>query len=221
MLLSLRDFFVLFFCFLDLITCNKRRVANRRKGEKKSKKRSEVDEVEEEVDRRAQNNERKREAKRTSERKKAMPPASPAMAAPAAAAADGDPAAAPAAQPNPIFGLLRMLAIWWLFRAFFNGGGGKSGPGGAAKSTSQLARSDYFLPLLQRATPVDVAMVLSEDTYLSPGWIEYGGTAPARPGDAAQVVWRESAVPLAATSASGEKKVTVSYTPSEVSFFWF
>lgn len=152
-----------------------------------------------------------------------MPPASAAaVAAPAAAAGGDDPAAAaPAAQTNPIFGLLRMLAIWWLFRAFFSGGGSKGGAGGAATSTSQLARSDYFLPLMQRATPVDVAMVLSEDKYLSPGWIEYGGTAPARPGDAAQVVWRESAVPLAATSASGEKKVTVSYTPSEVSFFWF
>ena len=144
------------------------------------------------------------------------PPASAAaVAAPAAAGGGNQPdaAAAPAAQPNPIFGLLRMLAVWWLFRSFFSGGGG-SGP---AKSTSQLARSDYFLPLMQRATPVDVAMVLSEDKFLAPGWLAYGGEegkGPAREGDAARVVWKQSAVPLAATSA--ESKVTVSYTPSEV-----
>lgn len=158
-----------------------------------------------------------REHKTKKKSKKAMPPASAAaMAAPAAAAGGDDPAAAaPAAQTNPIFGLLRMLAIWWLFRAFFSGGGSKVGAGGAATSTSQLARSDYFLPLMQRATPVDVAMVLSEEKTLAPGWLAFGESGgPAREGDAARVVWRASDVPLAATSA--ESKVTVSYTPSEV-----
>ena len=140
-----------------------------------------------------------------------MPPASAAAVAAPAAGGEDPAAAAPAAQPNPIFGLLRMLAVWWLFRSFFSGGGG-SGP---AKSTSQLARSDYFLPLMQRATPVDVAMVLSEEKFLAPGWLAFGEEAgPAREGDAARVVWKQSAVPLAATSA--ESKVTVSYTPSEV-----
>lgn len=138
-----------------------------------------------------------------------MPPA-PAAAVAAPAAGGGDQADAPA-QPNPIFGLLRMLAVWWLFRSFFSGGGG------GGKSTSQLARSDYFLPLMQRSTPVDVAMVLSEERFLAPGWLAFGGEdagAAGREGDAARVVWRQSAVPLAATSA--ESKVTVSYTPSEV-----
>ena len=148
-------------------------------------------------------------------KRRSMPPAS--AVAVAAPAAGGDaPADAPAAQANPIFGLLRMLAIWWLFRAFFSGGGGKSGGPATATSTSQLARSDYFLPLMMRATPVDVAMVLSEEKDLAPGWFAFGEKGPAREGDAARVVWRQSDVPLAATSSSAESKVTVSYTPSEV-----
>lgn len=141
-----------------------------------------------------------------------MPPASAAVAAPAAPAggATGD---QPAPQTNPIFGLLRMLAVWWLLRSFFSGGGGS-----AKQSTSQLARSDYFLPLMQRATPVDVAMVLNEEKTLAPGWLAFGGDggggeARAREGDAARVVWRQSNVPLA---TAAESKVTVSYTPSEV-----
>lgn len=144
-----------------------------------------------------------------------MLPASAAVAAPAAptgAAAGNQPA--PAAQTNPIFGLLRMLAVWWLFRSFFSGGGG----GGAKQSTSQLARSDYFLPLMQRATPIDVAMVLSEEKVLAPGWLAFGGgggpESRTRAGDAARVVWTQSNVPLA---TAAESKVTVSYTPSEVS----
>ena len=142
-----------------------------------------------------------------------MPSAAAAPAAAAAVAApDGDQAAAPA-PANPIFGLLRMLAIWWLFRSFFSGGGGGGGKGGSPgkQSTSQLARSDYFLPLMQRATPVDVAMVLSEKKVLSPGWLEFGESE--RPSDAARVVWSQAGVPLA---TAAESKVTVAYTPSEV-----
>ena len=94
-------------------------------------------------------------------------------------------------------------------------GAARAAPGELRHRTSQLARSDYFLPLMQRATPVDVAMVLSEEKTLAPGWLAFGESGgPAREGDAARVVWRASDVPLAATSA--ESKVTVSYTPSEV-----
>lgn len=138
-----------------------------------------------------------------------MPPATAAAPPAAPGAADEQPQ-----QPNPVFGLLRMLAIWWLIKSFFGGRGGNNAP----KTTSQLSRSDFLLPLMQRGTPVDLAMVLSEESFLAPGWSEFSDKN-TRKTDAAQVVFRKSALPLA--TMPGEEKLTVAYTPSEVRNFDF
>ena len=95
---------------------------------------------------------------------------------------------------NPLFGILRMVAMWWMFKTFFGGGGEKK----------QLTRQDMLVPQFQRGTHLDLYVFLSEQ----PSFSQYS--------DSKALVWAEKDFAL---GTEADRKLNITYHPSEVCSF--
>ena len=112
------------------------------------------------------------------------------MPAQQAATTGGGQGQQPAQQrSNPIFGILRMIAMWYMFKTFFGGGQQK-----------KLTREEVFAPHFPKGTSLDMSVFLSE----SPSFGDFSGSKP---------VWQETDIQL---GLAGERSVNVTYRPSQV-----
>ena len=113
-----------------------------------------------------------------------------------------NPTAAPAApnaaggqqgqqRQNPLFGILRMVAMWWMFKTFFGGGGQKK----------TLTRQELFAPQYSRGTPLDMYVFLSEQ----PSFSQFS--------DSKALVWAEKSFSL---GTEPDRKRNITFYPSEV-----
>ena len=57
---------------------------------------------------------------------------------------------------NPLFGILRMIAMWYMFKTFFGGG-----------SQKKLSREEMLVPQFPKGTPLDMNLYLSENSSFS------------------------------------------------------
>ena len=112
------------------------------------------------------------------------------MPAQQAATTGGGEGQQPAQQKsNPIFGILRMIAMWYMFKTFFGGGQQK-----------KLTREEVFAPHFPKGTSLDMSVFLSE----SPSFGDFSGSKP---------VWQKTDIQL---GLAGERSVNVTYRPSQV-----
>ena len=96
----------------------------------------------------------------------------------------------PQKKSNAIFGILRMIAMWYMFKTFFGGGG----------QQKKLTREETFLSHFPKGTSLDMSVYLSE----SPTFRDFSGFQP---------VWQESDIQLGLDS---ERKLNITYRPSQV-----
>ena len=95
-----------------------------------------------------------------------------------------------AQKSNPIFGILRMIAMWYMFKTFFGGGQQK-----------KLTREELFAPHFPKGTSLDMSVFLSE----SPSFSDFSGSKP---------LWQETDIQL---GLAGQRSLNVTYRPSQVS----
>ncbi|CAL8463959.1 g3494 [Coccomyxa elongata] len=91
---------------------------------------------------------------------------------------------------NPLFGILRMVAMWWMFKTFFGGGGQKK----------PLTRQELLAPQYSRGTPLDMYVFLSEQ----PSFSHFS--------DSKALVWSEKSFSL---GTEPDRKKNITYFPSE------
>lgn len=108
----------------------------------------------------------------------------------AAVAAGGQGQQEPPKKSNALFGILRMIAMWYMFKTFFGGGQQK-----------KLAREELFAPHFPKGTSLDMSVFLSEE----PSFRDFSGSKP---------IWQETDVQL---GSSADRKLNVTYRPSQVS----
>lgn len=107
----------------------------------------------------------------------------------AAVAGGGQGQQQPQQKSNTIFGILRMVAMWYMFKTFFGGG-----------SLKKLERGELFAPHFPKGTSLDMSVYLSE----SPSFRDFAGSKP---------IWQEADMQL---GLAGERKLNVTYRPSQV-----
>lgn len=115
----------------------------------------------------------------------AQPAAAPAVAGQAAGGQAQQPA-----KSNALMSIVRMIAMWYMFKTFFGGGG----------QQKKLTREETFLPHFPKGTSLDMSVYLSE----SPTFRDFTGIQP---------VWQESDIQFGLDS---ERKLNVTYRPSQV-----
>ena len=119
------------------------------------------------------------------------------MSSVARTAAAGPPAAPGAGaqggqeRSNPLFGILRMFVMWYLFKQFFGGG----------QKPASMPRSEVYWPRFEKGTPMDFSMFLSEQPDFQ-AW-----------NDTRALVWRQTEVPLAEGPDLSQR---ITYHPSQV-----
>jgi hypothetical protein len=91
---------------------------------------------------------------------------------------------------NPIMGIIRMIAMWYMFKTFFGGG-----------SQKKLAREELLIPQLTKGTSLDMNLYLSEDQLFS------------RFDDPSALVWSVKDVRL---GLEPDRAVNITYIPSKV-----
>ena len=111
----------------------------------------------------------------------------------AAVAGGGQGQQQPQQKSNAIFGILRMIAMWYMFKTFFGGGG----------QQKKLSREEIFAPHFPKGTSLDMSVYLSESPYFR----DFSGSRP---------VWQEADVQL---GLAAERKLNVTYRPSQVRLF--
>ncbi len=114
--------------------------------------------------------------------------ANPAGAALAPAAAGGQ--QQPQQRQNPLFGIVRMIAMWYMFKTFFGGG-----------SQKKLTREELLVPQYTKGTPLDLHVYLSENSSFS------------QFDDPNALLWSAKGVSL---GTEADRSINVTYRPSEV-----
>ena len=107
----------------------------------------------------------------------------------AAVAGGGQGQQQPEKKSSAIFGILRMIAMWYMFKTFFGGG-----------SQKKLSREEMFAPHFPKGTSLDMSVYLSE----SPHFRDFSGSKP---------IWQEADVQL---GLAAERKLNITYQPSQV-----
>ena len=79
----------------------------------------------------------------------------------AAVAGGGQGQQQPEKKSSAIFGILRMIAMWYMFKTFFGGG-----------SQKKLTREEMFAPHFPKGTSLDMSVYLSE----SPHFRDFSGS---------------------------------------------
>ena len=110
----------------------------------------------------------------------------------AAVAGGGQGEEQPQKKSNAIFGILRMIAMWYMFKTFFGGGQQK-----------KLSREEMFAPHFPKGTSLDMSVYLSESPYFR----DFSGSQP---------IWQEADVQL---GLAAERKLNVTYHPSQVMLY--
>ena len=107
-----------------------------------------------------------------------------------------DPPAAPAQgqqgqqRQNPLFGILRMIAMWYMFKTFFGGG-----------SKKPLSREEMFMPQYAKGAHFDMSLYLSEQPSIS----KYS--------DPDALIWQEKDI---AYGTDPNRALNYTYSPSKV-----
>ncbi len=107
----------------------------------------------------------------------------------AAVAGGGQGQQEPQKKSSAIFGILRMIAMWYMFKTFFGGG-----------SQKKLSREEMFAPHFPKGTSLDMSVYLSESPYFR----DFTGSKP---------IWQEADVQL---GLAAERKLNITYYPSQV-----
>ena len=106
------------------------------------------------------------------------------MADPPAAAAQGQ------QRQNPLFGILRMIAMWYMFKTFFGG-----------SSKKPLTREELFMPQYAKGTPFDMSLFLTETPSIS------------KFSDSEALIWQEKDIVY---GTDPNRVFNYTYTPTKV-----
>ena len=115
--------------------------------------------------------------------------AQPAAAGPVAGQAAGGQAQQPA-KSNALMGIVRMIAMWYMFKTFFGGGAKKP-----------LDRQEVLVPQYPKGSSFDMALFLSEQ----PNFSSFS--------DASALVWQQRDI---AFGTDGPRSYNYTYYPSKV-----
>jgi hypothetical protein len=116
--------------------------------------------------------------------------AQPAAAGPVAGQAAGAQGQQPAKKSNPLMGIIRMIAMWYMFKTFFGGGAKKP-----------LTREELLVPQYPKGSSFDMSLFLSEQ----PNFSSFG--------DAKALVWQERDITY---GTDGPRAYNYTYAPSKV-----